>query len=289
MSPIGRVFLVLNLGLAGAFVAFSGTYLQRADHWKQKHDASVTKYEKDTEELRSQKTAFLNKYNEELRKNGILATANTGLQNQNERAVADNATLQGRLTSMEGTLKAATSHLGKIDTELAASRQDSKASMDKAIAAEKVKDEAETKMNDALKQLADANFNIKNLNTKVGDQGAIIATRDQTIREKGVLLDLVNRRYPSIFETLHPLVTGTVSRVGASGNLVTIALQSGAENLKSGARFAIYNATEGYKGEATVSEVDSSKKFCFARLTLKNGKVVAGDNASTNLSAARTN
>ena len=32
MSPIGRVFLVLNLGLAGAFVAFSGTYLQRSDN-----------------------------------------------------------------------------------------------------------------------------------------------------------------------------------------------------------------------------------------------------------------
>ena len=36
MSPIGRVFLVLNLGLAGGFVAFAGTYLQRADHWRDK-------------------------------------------------------------------------------------------------------------------------------------------------------------------------------------------------------------------------------------------------------------
>ncbi len=81
------------------------------------------------------------------------------------------------------------------------------------------------------------------------------------------------------------LVTGTVSRVGASGNLITIGIQSGAENLKSGARFAIFTAADGYKGEATVSEVDESQKFCFARLTLKQGKEIkTGDNCSTNLS-----
>jgi hypothetical protein len=115
-----------------------------------------------------------------------------------------------------------------------------------------------------------------------------IAALELTIREKSVLLDLVNRRYPAIFETLYPLVTGTISHVSASGDMLTIALQSGANNLKSGARFAVYNATDGYKGEATVSEVDSSKKFCFARLTLRNGLIAVGDHASTNLSATRS-
>ena len=34
MSPIGRVFIVLNLILAGTFVGFSGTHLQKQFHWK---------------------------------------------------------------------------------------------------------------------------------------------------------------------------------------------------------------------------------------------------------------
>ena len=36
MSPIGRVFIVLNLLLAGTFVGFAGTYLQRQDNWRDK-------------------------------------------------------------------------------------------------------------------------------------------------------------------------------------------------------------------------------------------------------------
>jgi hypothetical protein len=34
MSPIGRVFIVLNLILAGTFVGFSGTHLQKQFNWK---------------------------------------------------------------------------------------------------------------------------------------------------------------------------------------------------------------------------------------------------------------
>ena len=187
-------------------------------------------------------------------------------------------------------MKASTSHLANIATELGAARQDSKAAMTKAIAAEAVKDEAEAKMNAAEKSLAEANFKNKNQGEQIVAMTTTIAMREQTIREKGVLLDLVNRRYPSIFETIHPLVTGTVSRTSASGDLVTIALKSGAENLKSGARFAIFNAADGYLGEATVSEIDGSKSFCFARLTLKQGKkITAGDSASTILTGAGSN
>ena len=144
--------------------------------------------------------------------------------------------------------------------------------------------------NAAEKLLSDANFKIQSQDKKIGDQMGNIAKLDQTVREKDVLLDIVARRYPGIFETLHPLVTGAVSHVGASGKLVTIALESGAENLKAGARFAIYSGKDGYKGEATVSEIDGSKKFCFARVTLDQGKIIsAGDSASTNLSGARGN
>ena len=38
MSPIGKAFLVINLVLAGIFVGFAGTYLQKAADWKQQHE-----------------------------------------------------------------------------------------------------------------------------------------------------------------------------------------------------------------------------------------------------------
>lgn len=288
MSPIGRVFLVLNLGLAGAFVAFSGTYLQRADHWKDRYEKRDADATREVTDLTGALRKMSDKFSEENRQNAILITNKKGFETKLAEKDRDNAALQKRLSELDATMKTATSHLSQIATELASARQDAKASMDSAIAAAAAKDEAIAKMNAADKSLDDANFKIKNLGEQVEEQTAQLASRDQKLREKEVLLQLVNERYPAIFQTLHPLVQGTVSRVGASGNTLTITVQSGGENLKAGARFAIYNAQDGYKGEATVREVDESKKLCFARVSLDQGKKIeTGDNASTNLSASR--
>ena len=77
-------------------------------------------------------------------------------------------------------------------------------------------------------------------------------------------------------------VTGTVSHIGAGGNLITIALDESGAGLKSGDRFAIYSG-KGYKGEVTVSEIDKGGKFCFGRVTLTKAKIEPGDRASTDL------
>ncbi len=38
MSPIGRVFIIVNLVLAAAFIGFAGTFLQNHTNWKTQHD-----------------------------------------------------------------------------------------------------------------------------------------------------------------------------------------------------------------------------------------------------------
>ena len=66
---------------------------------------------------------------------------------------------------------------------------------------------------------------------------------------------------------------------------MTIALKSGAQDVRAGESLAIFNPAEGgYKGEAQVTDIDDGKKFCFARVTLKHGqRIKAGDSAATNL------
>ena len=251
------------------------------------HDEATTTFTQQVKDLNTNKKDLVDQLNNKTRENSTLSATNQSLQTKVQEKDRDNQRLQSRLSSVEGTLKAATSHLAKIDTEVSAARTDSKQAMDRAIAMTKERDDAVRAKNSSDKLLADANFKIKNFETQVGDQTAVIAMRDQTIREKDVILDLVNRRHPGLVPTLQPLVTGTVSRVSTSGKLVTISVQSGADKLKSGARFAIFNQAEGYKGEAVVSEVDGSGKFCFARLTLDQGKKISsGDSASTNLSSS---
>ena len=135
MSPIGRVFLVLNLGLAGAFVAFSGTYLQRANNWKKQFEAKEVEMAAEAKRLTTQISGLNNEVNVQTRIAGQRTVANKQLETKVKEQGRDNTALQARLTTIEGTMKTSSSHLANIATELKTARQESKAAMDKAIAA----------------------------------------------------------------------------------------------------------------------------------------------------------
>ncbi|MCA8955834.1 MAG: hypothetical protein KDC87_07160 [Planctomycetes bacterium] len=290
MSPIGRVFLVLNLALAGGFVFFAGTYLQRDDDFKSKFEAEKKQHNLDNESKDKLISSEKDKYNISQQANNGLQTKSTLLEVKLKEANDANTRLQARLDDMQAFVRKVESYNSKIDSTMATLVANGEASQKMAIASQKAKDDMETRMNKALAELADAKNTIANQTKGLGDRDATIAMRDQTIREKDVLLDIVNARYPGIWTTLTPLVTGSVSAVGASGKLVTIDLKSGSENLKVGHTFALFSTRDGYKGEARVTEIDGGKKYAFARLTLDKGKKIeSGDSASTDLSRAGGN
>jgi hypothetical protein len=285
MNPIGRVFLVLNLALAGTFVAFAGTYLERDDDWKTKYESETKRLTQEVDDGKKSYAALNSRQFESANANSRLLASNKELTNQKEAAIADNTRLMARLSSMEAAFTKVESYMGKVDGRLNTAMSEMKAAQDMAIAAEKAKDDAVAAKNESDKLLAEANFKIRNQETDIAGKIAKITTGEQIIREKNVLLDIVNRRFPGIFTTLHPLVTGTVSHVSASGKLITIDLKTGAENLKAGHTFALFSPTDGYKGEAVVNEIDTGKKYCFARLSLDQGKKIGtGDTASTDVS-----
>ncbi len=285
MNAIGRVFLVLNLGLAGAFVAFSGTYLQRDADWKAKFEKLEGDAKRDVDDLRTSLKGEREKYNDSQRSNSGLVVKVAGLENDVKEKEANNVRLQARLTSMEAATKKTEAYMARVNSRINDAYTNSDAAMKMAIQAEKDKDDAVAAKLVAEKDLAAAKFEIKNQGDDIANKIGLIAKHEGTISEKDILLDIVNRRYPGIFATLHPHVTGAVSHVSASGKLLTIDLKSGASSLKGGHTFAIFNAADGYKGEAVVTEIDEAKKFCFVRLSLDQGKkVLAGDSASTDLS-----
>ena len=290
MSPIGRVFLVLNLGLAGTFISFAGTYLQQADNYKQLLDELAASSKLEIDGLRSAVAGEKQKLANEQRVVGQLDTRAKGLQNQldeKEREIQDQ---KRKLGEIEGSLKSTDAHLARIDSAISTATANAAAAMTRAITAEKARDDAVTAMNKAQKDYSDATFEIENLKTDVDQGNARIAVLDLSIREKDVYLGIVNARFPGILTTLHPAVSGTVSHTGVGGIMITIAIDKGGDLLKGGARFAIFSSAEGYKGEAVATEIDGSKKFCFARVTLKDGKkIIPGDLASTNLSGHGAN
>lgn len=285
MSTIGRVFLVLNLILAGIFVGFAGTYLQRDADWRSQHDVLKTDTDNKIKELTRDYGSERTKLEEQKRVNAQLSTNIASLNNEIEKLRADNTTKERRVAEFEGTLKQLSASLGKMDAALSTTQNESKTAMERAIAAEKAQQEAVAAMDQAKKDLDEANFKIKNNEQHITEQDAKLAQLTQELREEKVLTGLYQERAPGLLSTIQPAVSGQVTFVGNSKNTVTIAVNAGAENLKPGASFAIWNEREGYKGEAHVTDYEPGQKYCFARVDVAVGeKIQTGDAAATNLS-----
>ena len=283
MSPIGRVFLVLNLALAATFVAFAGTYLQHASSYKEQLEAlevsSAAEIDAEQERRRVAEADVIT-LNREV---GTLTNDKSTLSNQVGEQTREIESLEQRLGSFESELTKLTALQEKTSESISLAMEQSQSSMAEARDAVVARQEAIAERDRKDSELTAANNTIDSLRTDITALQVDAVAQGRTIAEKDLLLELVQQKYVGIFETIQPKVTGTVARVGNSGNLLTIAIDAGAESLKPGYRFAIY-ANDVYKGEAMVNEIEG--ELCFATMTsISDGvSVSAGDSASTNLS-----
>jgi len=281
MSPVGRTFIVLNLFLAGAFVYFSGVYLQKATDWKAKHDTVQAEKETQVESLTQQVQAVESDKRDLDRKLTASEAAKNSLENDNQEIRAENERLARQLNTIQADLTAQQSNYATIKSSIDTATEQYTDATQTAIKAGSERDDAVRKMEVAERDLRDANDRIAALESTVGDRDGSIASLEQTVREKDVLLDIVRTRAPGILELAQPKLVGAVERVDAAGKLVTVLITDDPADAgcKAGYSFAIYSGST-YKGEAVVTSVDG--KFAFCRVTRSTGRdILPGDQATT--------
>lgn len=285
MSPIGRVFIVLNLLLAGGFVVVSGTHLQKQHNWKSKfeaekkaHDDDVTKLTAESKRLESERNTFENAKTANETQLGEAKRANSLLEDENKR-------MSQQLSSMEGDMKKLVAAAEAANTEMKAAFSQSKAAYDMAIADQKVKD-------DAVRAKDTAEAENRNLKTEIASLKSTIETRDGSITtletEKSQLSLLVKVAEANGFlrSMAAPNLSGLVTT--SAGNLVTIQITDNPGNVDIKAEiergkwgFAIYDAS-GYKGEAYPERFEASANAVLCKVgLLKGGAIREGDKAAT--------
>ena len=285
MSPIGRVFIVLNLLLAGGFVVVSGTHLQKQHNWKSKfeaekkaHDDDVTKLTAESKRLESERNTFENAKTANETQLGEAKRANSLLEDENKR-------MSQQLSSMEGDMKKLVAAAEAANTEMKAAFSQSKAAYDMAIADQKVKD-------DAVRAKDTAEAENRNLKTEIASLKSTIETRDGSITtletEKSQLSLLVKVAEANGFlrSMAAPNLSGLVTT--SAGNLVTIQITDNPGNVDIKAEiergkwgFAIYDAS-GYKGEAYPERFEASANAILCKVgLLKGGAIREGDKAAT--------
>lgn len=285
MSPIGRVFIVLNLLLAGGFVVVSGTHLQKQHNWKSKfeaekkaHDDDVAKLTAEGRRLESERNTFENAKTANEAQLGESKRANSLLEDENKR-------LSQQLSSMEGDMKKLVAAAESANTEMKAAFSQAKAAYDMAIADQKVKD-------DAVRAKDAAEGENRNLKTEIANLQSTIKTRDVSIgsleSEKSQLALLVKVAEVNGFlrSMAAPNLSGLVTT--AAGNLVTIQITDNPGNVDIQSEinrgkwgFAIYDAS-GYKGEAIPERYEASANAVLCKVELlKGGAFREGDKAAT--------
>ena len=281
MSPIGRIFIVLNLALAGGFIYFSGVYLRNATDWKAKHDTQVELLSGQLETLDGQfKSEQANHGDTGRQLSASVKQANL-LETQVKEKNAEIEQLSRQLNAIQAEIQTQAANYSTISSSIDTATSEYQDSTKMAIQAGQTRDEAVRAAEVARADLRDANDRIAAQEAMIAENTGKIAQLEQTIKEKNVLLELVQDRMPGFLANVQPDLKGMIERVDADGKLVTILVTEDLSDagVKPGYSFAIY-AGGVYKGEALVQDVDG--KFAFCRVTRSTGSPIRkGDEAAT--------
>ncbi len=281
MSSVGRIFIVLNLILAAAFVYFSGVYLGEATDWKAKHDTLAATSSKEIEGLKSEKVALANNVSAKERQLDAVQQTKSTLETELKKEQERNLAAENRLAAVQGDVATLQANTTTTAAAIDRSTKDAEEARKLALEASRVRDEAIRAKEVALADLRDANDKIATHEATISGNGEELAKLSTKIREQGVLLEYANSKFPGLFASAQPKLSGTIQQVDADGKLVTVLVTDDPSEVgvKAGYTFAVFNGQK-YKGEAMVTDVDG--KFAFCRVVRSTGdKIVAGDAATT--------
>jgi hypothetical protein len=286
MSPIGRVFIVLNLILAAGFAVTGGQLLQNQHKYKDMLNTAKAEHDEERKGLNSQ----IVQLQDERNKFEVASSSNQSelraAQTQLGRVQDDNKRLSELTSSQAADLKAVRSLQQQANTDAKAAYADARKAYDASIEAAGVRDEAVR-----LKDSAEGeNRNLKN---EIASLNNTIAAKDQSIAdlardnsEQKLLVAAATQR-GFIRSMAAPTLAGVVTN--ASGRLCTISIGDNPGNVdiqdqisRMPFTFAIYDEN-GYKAEAVATKYDASAKavLCNLRFTKGAATIKNGDKAST--------
>ena len=286
MSPIGRVFIVLNLFLAGGFAVMAGQLLNKQANYKQML-ADAKEQHAEEVDLLDIKVADLKA------KEGNFDTAKAELSGQLDSERNKNANLQddikrlSELTSSQAAdLKKAVSLQDAANTNAQAAFAQAKEAYDASIKAQGVRDDAVRAKDAAVAENRNFRNDIAALNETISrkDQEILGLRRDNS--EKDLLIAAAKVR--GFSEAMAaPSLSGTVTN--ASGRLCTISISANPGNVdiqdqinRRPFSFAIFDDS-GYKAEAVATSYVESANAVMCTIRVRNGgaTIRTGDKAST--------
>jgi len=285
MSPIGRIFIVLNLILAAVFAGWAANNLKASDNYKQlladkEQELADTATEKDGEiSTLSTKVSTLEGELATLRQEAnTLGTDRTRLEGELSKERDKNNALQADVAGIKASLESYVENNVQLNQRLEqavsevraadAEKRDAEDAREDALAAQRA---AEENLASANKRVADLERDSESLRKQVADLDAQLGT---LVAITGVPIDQIKSM---------PLINGAVLQVVDSMQPGLVSINRGTDDgVQRGFTFEIYSGNK-YKGQVRVESVQ--KNICTAIVvrTHNGASISAGDSAATQI------
>jgi hypothetical protein len=285
MSPIGKIFTVLNLVLAGLFLGWAVHAASNGQNLKQELAAERTAHQAATKALGTEKSTLVAKVQELENQKARLMSERDDAQATAERHAADlkkeaarNGELNASVTKIETTLEGLVASKDKMAADMLRATQAQNDAEKAQAAAEAAQREAESKLADMTQKFGTAEASIADLErtreSLKKDMAKVQNQLDTVVSQTGYSLANV---------TAMPLVEGRVISVVTNPAPGMVAINKGkTSNVSPGFTFEIYDG-QTYKGQVRVDYVQENTCSAVIVRSAPGQTIRQGDSASTRL------
>ena len=285
MSTIAKIFTVLNVILAAAFVGWAANAVQLNNDYMQKLEKKTADYAELEKTAGADKSALAAKLKEADEARARLQTQVEEAKAENSRVDNDNKANASKLETMESDYK-------KIAGTLEGMQADSKAAHEAQVKAQAAQHDAETKAAAAAAAQLKAEGEAADLNGKLIDANKQIADKEKELKSTEIERTQLKTQLDTVVAATNydlknikamPLIEGKVLAVemGVEPGLVSINCGESAK-VQRGFTFELFQGNT-YKGQARVEYVYPD--MCSAVLVrkVKGETIRVGDGAATRL------
>jgi len=281
MSPIGKIFIVLNLILSAAFLGWASNALKKTQAYtddaakaKTEHEAAIAAKEAELSALQVSLNGVTDQQRKHREERDTAQTEADRLKTQLEELKRANDAMLGNLTKIQSTL-------GDYNNSISQLSQQKDAAIERAHEAERARDAALAEKDAAILAKNDAEEATGNANTRISDleseKMALAAQVDTLNTRMEVVMRQTGIAAKDVFA--QPSIEALVLDVKKDLKLV-ILNKGKKDEVKPGYVFDIYRGSQ-YKGQVRITDVQDGMSSGLI-LNEKNA-IGRGDSATTAL------
>lgn len=285
MSPIGRIFIVLNLVLAVAFLGWASANLANSQDYKAlldveqtEHLATKDRLETELSAARTEKNQFEKDLADARTQKDRIEAERTRLESDLKGEQERNNTLAAEVEKIAATL----SNYDATNRELADKLEAANTAL---AAAQDARHEAQNERQTATEAQADLQRELELANDRVASLEEQLTSVQQSLDDKDVALQtLVEHTGTDPREIMAmPQIDGAVMNVSHAIEPGLVAINRGSDDgVKRGFTFDVYSAGQ-FKGRVRVETVQPDMCTAVILKTFAGRTIEQGDSASTRI------